>query len=148
VRFLALVLAVLAVGACTSDEPAGPTSSTSSSTTTIVDDTCDRVAEDTVAFVEALLAELDTTRLIEFRERADWPDELVRLERLGADLDIRVDALGCDADGIRLAVLERADLSSAGPLSEGIVEFLLEPPTTTAEPGSTSTSGAPPPTEG
>ncbi len=125
----ALLVGALALSACTSsDEPAGPTSSTSSSTTTIVDDTCDRLADDTVAFVGELLDELDGTRLIEFRERSNWTEDLVRLERLGADLDLRANALGCDAGPLRLSVLERADLAASGPLSEGLVAFLLDPP--------------------
>jgi hypothetical protein len=143
VRPLAAVALLLLLGACSDDTPAGPTSSTSSSTTTIVDDTCERVADDTVVFVEALLDELDETRLVEFRERGDWPDDLVRLERLGTDLDIRVRALRCDATAIRDSVLQRADLASSGPLSEGIVAFLLSPPepaigTEPTAPGSTT----------
>jgi hypothetical protein len=50
------------------------------------------------------------------------------LERLGADLDIRSDFLGCDPESVRRAVLEQADLSSSGPLSEGLVAYLLDPP--------------------
>jgi hypothetical protein len=144
---LALFVCVaLVLGACSGDTPADSTASTSSTTTTIVGDTCERVADDAVTFIQDLLDELDRTRLVGFRERDDWSDDLVRLERLGADLDIRADVLRCDAAAIRRSVLERADLSSSGPLSEGLVEYLLDPPPSTSssdEPAeSTSTSGA------
>jgi hypothetical protein len=130
----------LRLTAACSSSPAGPTSSTSSSTTTIVDDTCDRVASDSVGFIEDLLAELDETRLIEFRERGAWNDDLVRLERRGADLDIRAAALGCDPESVRRTVLEQSDFATSGPLAAGLVEFLLVPPTTT------TTTAAPTPT--
>lgn len=140
-RFIALAIVVFALAACNS-AASGPTSSTSSSTTTIDDDTCERVAEATVSFVTDLIDELDETRLIDFRERDAWSDDLVKLERLGTDLDIRAEALRCDASTIRQFVLERVDLATQGPLSEGLVDFLLAPPTTT-----TTTTGAPPSTE-
>ncbi len=87
-----------------------------------------------------LIDQLDETRLAEFKETADWPEDLKKLERLGADLDIRASALGCDADAIRQAVFDRADLAPGGPLSEGLVDLLLSVPSTTEPTTATTTA--------
>ena len=129
-RFLAIAVVVFAVAACDSGS-AGPTTSTSSTTTTIDNDTCERVASNTIDFVNALVSRLDDTRLAEFRDREGWSDDLVDLDRAGRDLDLRVNALGCDPDEIRQRALEQADLNPGGPLSAGLVDVLLNPPTTT-----------------
>jgi hypothetical protein len=129
-RFLAIALVVFAVASCDSGS-GGPTTTTSSTTTTIDNDTCERVGDDTVAFVNALVSQLDGTRLAEFRDRDRWSDDLVDLDRAGRDLDLRVNALGCDPDAIRQQALERSDLIPEGPLSAGLIDVLLNPPTTT-----------------
>ena len=129
-RFLALAAVVFVIAACDSGS-AGPTTSTSSTTTTIDNDTCDRVAGDTVEFVNALVSRLDDTRLAEFRDRERWSEDLVDLDRAGRDLDLRVNALGCDPVAIRQQALEQADLNPGGPLSAGLIDVLLNPPTTT-----------------
>jgi hypothetical protein len=129
-RFLAVAVVVFVLAACDSGS-AGPTTSTSSTTTTIDNDTCERVAGDTIDFVNALVSRLDDTRLAEFRDREGWSDDLVDLDRAGRDLDLRVNALGCDPDAIRQRALEQADLNPGGPLSAGLVDVLLNPPTTT-----------------
>ena len=130
-RIGALVVVFLAFVACESGTTS-PTTSTSSTTTTIENDTCDRVAADTVSFLDSLIEELDDTRLAEFRDRADWPDDLRDLERAGRDLDIRVAALGCDLAAIQQRALDEANLVPGGPLSEGLIGVLLAPPTTTS----------------
>lgn len=127
-RFVAFVL--LVVVAC-DPGTSGTTTTTSSTTTTIIDDTCDRVASDTVAFLDSLISRLDDTRLAEFRHRADWPDDLRDLERAGRDLDIRVAALACDPALIQRRALDEANLLPDGPLSEGLIDVLLTPQTTT-----------------
>lgn len=129
-RFLALAVVVFAVTSCDSGT-AGPTTTTSSTTTTIDNDTCERVADDTVSFVNALVSRLDETRLAEFRDRDRWSDDLVDLDNAGRDLDLRVNALGCDPAAIRQQALEQSDLIPSGPLSAGLIDVLLNPPTTT-----------------
>lgn len=129
-RLGALVVAFLAFVACESGV-VGPTTTTSSTTTTIDNDTCDRVAADTVSFLNSLIGELDDTRLAEFRDSADWPEDLRDLERAGRDLDIRVAALGCDPAVIQQRALDEANLVPGGPLSEGLIGVLLAPPAST-----------------
>lgn len=133
--------AMLVIAACDSAETEPTTSTASSSTTTTIEnDTCERVAEDTVEFLNSLIRELDDTRVAELREREDWPDELRDLDRTGNDLDIRVTALGCDPVAIQQQALSDADLVPGGPLSEGLIELLLTPPTTTTTTTSSSTT--------
>ena len=126
-RLGAFVVGFLAFVACESGV-VGPTTTTSSTTTTIDNDTCDRVAADTVSFLNSLIGELDDTRLAEFRDSADWPEDLRDLERAGRDLDIRVVALGCDPAVIQQRALDEANLVPGGPLSEGLIGVLLAPP--------------------
>ncbi len=149
-RLGALMVAFLAFVACESGV-VGPTTTTSSTTTTIDNDTCDRVAADTVSFLNSLIGELDDTRLAEFRDSADWPEDLRDLERAGRDLDIRVAALGCDPMVIQQRALDEANLVPGGPLSEGLIGVLLAPPASTTSTtsevettlGSTSTTTEP-----
>lgn len=132
-----LVVVFLAFVACESGTTS-PTTSTSSTTTTIENDTCERVAADTVSFLDSLIEELDDTRLAEFRDPTDWPEDLRDLERAGRDLDIRVAALGCDPTAIQQRALDEANLIPGGPLSEGLIGVLLAPPTTTSTTSATT----------
>lgn len=95
-----------------------------------MDDNCDRVGADTVSFLNSLIRVLDQTRLAEFRDRGDWPDDLADLERASRDLDIRVAALGCDPVSIQQRALDEANLVPGGPFSEGVIDVLLTPSTT------------------
>ncbi len=141
-RVVALVAAAVLLAACSSSTStsAGPSTSISSTTTTIVDDTCDRVGADTVSFLNTLIRVLDDTRLAEFKDRAEWPEDLIDLERASRDLDIRVAALGCDPTEIQQRALDEADLVPGSPLSEGLIDVLLTSPTTTT---STTTTTLP-----
>jgi len=96
-----------------------------------VDDNCERVGADTVSFLNTLIRVLDDTRLAEFKDRAEWPEDLIDLERASGDLDIRVAALGCDPTEIQQRALDEADLVPGSPLSEGLIDVLLTSPTTT-----------------
>ena len=137
--------AVLAFAACSSSTstPSGSTTTTSSTTTTIVDDTCERVGADTVSFLNSLIRVLDDTRLAEFKDRGEWPDDLIDLERASRDLDIRVAALGCDPAEIQQRALDEANLIPGGPLSEGLIDLLLTSPTTSTSTTSTTTTTVP-----
>lgn len=116
-------------------------SPSSTTTTTIENDTCERVAADTVRYLDDLVDELDDTRLREFTDRGGWPEGLVELERAGRDLDIRVRALRCDPAEIQQRAFAEADLDPDGPLSERLLELLLAP-----EPPVTTTTGSVAPT--
>ena len=139
VRAAALTVAVLVFAACSSSSSSGPTTTTSSTTTTIVDDTCERVGGDTVSFLNRLIQVLDDTRLEEFKDREDWPEDLIDLERSSRDLDIRVTALGCDPAKIRQRALDEANLVPGGPLSEGLIDVLLTSPSTSTTSTATTT---------
>lgn len=141
-RVAPLVAAAVLLAACSSSTStsAGPSTNTSSTTTTIVDDTCDRVGADTVSFLNRLIRVLDDTRLAEFKDRGEWPEDLIDLERASRDLDIRVAALGCDSTEIQQRALDEADLVPGSPLSEGLIDVLLTSPTTTT---STTTTTLP-----
>lgn len=135
--------AVLVFAACSSSTSSAPTTTTSSTTTTIVDDTCERVGADTVSFLNRLIQVLDDTRLEEFKDRGDWPEDLIDLERSSRDLDIRVTALGCDPAKIRQRALDEANLVPGGPLSEGLIDVLLTSPSTSTSTTSTTTTTVP-----
>ena len=142
-RSRAVAAFVVVVAACNTSA-AEPTATTPSSTTTttIENDTCERVAADTVRFLDDLISELDETRLREFADRDAWPQELLDLERAGRDLDIRVRALRCDPGAIQQRAFSEADLDPEGPLSERLLELLLTPeePATTTTSSTTTTS--------
>jgi len=126
----ALFSLLILVAACdSSSTPSttaiGTTTSTSTTTTTIPNDTCERVAEDTVDFLEDLIDELDETSLVALSDPANWPDDLRRLDRAGMDLDLRVAALRCDPAEIQGAALAEADIAPDGPLSALLLELLL-----------------------
>ncbi len=144
-RVVALLVVAVLFAACSSSTAtsAGPATTTSSTTTTIVDDTCDRVGADTVSFLNTLIRVLDDTRLAEFKDRAEWPEDLIDLERASRDLDIRVAALGCDPTEIQQRALDEADLVPGSPLSEGLIDVLLTSPTTTTSTTSTTTTTLP-----
>jgi hypothetical protein len=142
-RIAALTVAVLVFAACSSSTSTGPTTPTSSTTTTIVDDNCERVGADTVSFLNSLIRVLDGTRLAEFKDRGEWPEDLIDLERASRDLDIRVAALGCDPTEIQQRALDEADLVPGGPLSEGLIDVLLTSPTTSSSTTSTTTTTVP-----
>ncbi len=131
---------VVVFAACSSSTSTGPTTTTSSTTTTIVDDNCERVGADTVSFLNSLIRVLDDTRLAEFKDRGEWPEDLIDLERASRDLDIRVAALGCDPAEIQQRALDEADLVPGGPLSEGLIDVLLTSPTSSSSTTSTTTT--------
>jgi len=144
-RVAVSIVAVLVFAACSSSTstPTGPTTTTSSTTTTIVDDNCERVGADTVSFLNTLIRVLDDTRLAEFKDRAEWPEDLIDLERASGDLDIRVAALGCDPTEIQQRALDEADLVPGSPLSEGLIDVLLTSPTTTTTTTTTTATTLP-----
>ncbi len=128
-RLSAVVALLVVVAACESSPvgPVGPTTSGSTTTTTIDNDTCERVADATVGYLEDLIEGLDATRLSEFTDLEEWPQELRDLRRAGKDLDLRVNALRCDPVAIQQRAFAEANLDPQGPLSEELLELLLAP---------------------
>lgn len=100
--------------------PAG----TPTTTTSIVDDTCDRLATDTARYLELVVRVLDETPLEEFRDRDRWPEALFALQLQGADLDLRADALGCDPAAVQEQAFRRASLGHDGRLAGYLLELL------------------------
>ncbi len=93
-----------------------------------------------MSFLNTLIRVLDDTRLAEFKDRGEWPEDLIDLERASRDLDIRVAALGCDPTEIQQRALDEADLVPGSPLSEGLIDVLLTSPTTTTSTSTTTTT--------
>jgi hypothetical protein len=126
VRWLAPALACALLAACdpspstlTTIPPGTPTT-----TTSIVDDTCDQLATDTARYLELVLRVLDETSLEEFRDRDRWPEALFALQLQGADLDLRSDALGCDPAAVQEQAFQRARLGHDGRLAGYLLELL------------------------
>jgi len=139
----ALILVLVACDSSSSD-PTGPTTSSSTTTTTIDNDTCERVADATVKYLEELIDTLDETRLRELTDPSMWGEDLRDLQRAGKDLDLRVNALRCDVVAIQQRAFAEADLVPDGPLSAELLDLLLspsEPVTTTTAPGDAAADG-------
>jgi hypothetical protein len=138
VRRVWLVLVVMVVSiACDSPAP-GPgstglpaTTTTESSTTTTVDPVlaCREVAEDLAALLADVLDELDELDAATFSERALWPEDLLRLETVGVELDRRAAELGCDPGTLQAEALAAvAGREPESLLSRWLLEVLRGPP--------------------
>ena len=118
---LALVLA-----ACDS-APATPTTSPPglpTTTTTIDDDTCGRLAVDTARYLESLIEVLDGVTLDDARDRDSWPEGMVALEQQGKDLDARANAMRCDRGEVQTAAFLAADLDPDSDLARYLLTLL------------------------
>jgi hypothetical protein len=126
---LALV-ALLAAG-CSGGGTVPPSSSSSStpvSTTPTTDPgaDCRRLAEDAVAYLEEVVAELDGITPAQLADRAQWPDALADLEVRGEELDRRTGDLGCDLGAVQQEVILRAaELQAQGPVAQLLLDLLL-----------------------
>jgi hypothetical protein len=123
VRPLLVLLCVLAVAACDPSTPTLTTMDPLASTTTLADDTCDRVATDTARYLELTVAVLDETTLDEFRDREAWPEPLLALEEQGEILDSRADRLRCDPARIQADAFAQARLEPKSGLSQYLLEL-------------------------
>jgi hypothetical protein len=129
---LIAVVLVLAVVACDSEATTDTTVTTvatvaSTTTSTIEGDTCDRVGDDAVVYLERVIDTLDETSLRELSDPASWGDELRQLQSAGRDLDTRASAMRCSVAVIQGRVFAEADLDPGGRLSARLVELLLAP---------------------
>lgn len=124
VRSLLVVLCVVALAACDSSTPTLTTIDPSEPTTTLVDDTCDRLATDTARYLELVVAVLDETALDEFRDRETWTEPLHALEEQGEILDTRAERLGCDPARLQADAFAQARLDPESGLSAYLLDLL------------------------
>jgi hypothetical protein len=83
------------------------------------------VAEDLATLLSDVLDELDELDAATFSDRALWPEDLLRLETLGVDLDRHAAELGCDPGTLQAAALaEVGDRQPGSLLSRWLLEVL------------------------
>lgn len=120
---IAFVLVALVLAACDSG-PATPTTAPPgqpTTTTTIQNDTCARLAEDTARYLETVVEVLDDLSLDEVRDPSAWPEPMVALQQQGDDLDARAEAMRCDRAEIQTAAFAIARLDP----DSGLADYLL-----------------------
>lgn len=125
-RIIPVVFVATLLAACNSS-PAIPTTAppdAPSTTTTIDNDTCGRVAQDSARYLETLIVVLDRVTLAETRDRDAWPEALIALEQQGEDLDARTDALRCDPADIQATAFHLARLEPRSDLGRYLLELL------------------------
>jgi hypothetical protein len=98
--------------------PPGPTT-----TTTIVNDTCDRLAGDMAGWLEVLIEVLDDTPAQVVADPEVWPEALVALQQQGGPLDARRAALDCDPGALQADAFRRADLDPDSATSRYLMEL-------------------------
>lgn len=123
-RSLLVAACVIALVACDPSTPALTTMDPSGTTSTLIDDTCDRLATDTARYLELVVAVLDETPLDEFRNRESWTEPLLALEEQGDLLDARTDRMRCDPARIQADAFARARLDPESGLSAYLLELL------------------------
>jgi hypothetical protein len=117
-----LALVGLLAAACTPSTPTLTTAPPGAPTTTIARDSCDRLVEDAVRYLELVVEVLDDTALGDFRDRDEWPEALLALQQQGQDLDTRAQAMGCDPAAVQARVFSDARLRP----DSGLARYLLE----------------------
>jgi hypothetical protein len=131
VKCLAVPALLLFLAACSSGGMApitAVTSTTPVSTTPTTDPgaDCRRLAEDAVAYLEDVVAELENVTSSQLADRTQWPDALTGLETRGEELDRRGDELGCDPGAVQQeVVLRAAALEAQGPVARLLLDLLL-----------------------
>lgn len=123
--WLALLVALIAT-ACDSGTTTPTTSppGVPTTTTTIENDTCGRLAEDTARYLESVVEVLDDATLAETRDPALWPEGLVALEQQGKDLDARSEKMRCDRGEVQTAAFLAADLDADSELAHYLLQLL------------------------
>jgi hypothetical protein len=122
-RALAFLLLSAVVAGC--DSSSTPTTAPPGApTTTIVNDTCDLLAADTADYLDTVIDVLDQTTLDEIRDREAWPEALVAVQQLGAELDARSDAMRCDRGTVQAAAIAGASLDADTELARYLLDLL------------------------
>jgi hypothetical protein len=117
-------MCLLVLAGCDPSTPTLTTMDPSGTTTTLADDTCDRIATDTARYLELVVAVLDETPLDEFRDREAWTEPLFALEEQGEILDARADRLQCDPARVQAEAFAQARLDPQSGLSTYLLELL------------------------
>ncbi|MEK7252314.1 MAG: hypothetical protein AAB198_03550, partial [Actinomycetota bacterium] len=109
---LAIAVLFLLLASCDSGTSTPTTADPNipSTTTTIENDTCGRLAVDAARYLESVIEVLDQSTLAETRDRELWQEGLVALEQQGVDLDARATAMRCDPGQVQAAAFFAADL--------------------------------------
>jgi len=126
-RLVLLAVLVASIAAGCDSGTATPTTSppgVSTTTTTIENDTCGRLAEATARYLELVVEVLDDATLAETRDPALWPEGLVALEQQGKDLDARSEKMRCDRGEVQTAAFLAADLDPDSELAHYLLQLL------------------------
>lgn len=99
--------------------PPGPTT-----TTTIVNDSCERLAGDMAGWLEVLIEVLDDTPAQVVADPEEWPEALVALQQQGGPLDARGVALECDPGALQAEAFQLADLDPDSATSRYLMRLL------------------------
>ncbi|OFW64657.1 MAG: hypothetical protein A2135_04050 [Actinobacteria bacterium RBG_16_67_15] len=126
IRITALIVMLMVLAACDSGTVSPTTSppGVPTTTTTIVGDTCGRLAEDTAVYLETLVEVLDEVTLDETRDRDAWPEALVAMEQQGHDLDARAAEMRCDPGQVQTAAFLAADLDPDSDLARYLLDLM------------------------
>jgi hypothetical protein len=126
VGVLSVLLAACSGGGTVPTSAATSTTPVSTTPTTDPGADCRRLAEDAVAYLEEVVAELDRVSASQLADRSQWPEALTGLEAQGEELDRRSDELGCDPGAVQQEVLVRAAaLEAEGPVARLLLDLLL-----------------------
>jgi len=122
---LAALVVVMAMG-CDSGTSTPTTSppGVPTTTTTIENDTCGRLAQDTARYLEVVVEVLDEATLAETADPALWPEGLLALEQQGKDLDARSEKMRCDRAEVQTAAFLAADLDADSELAHYLLQLL------------------------
>jgi len=122
VKRAVLVLVVL-LAACDSGTAIPTTAAGPTTTTTIENDTCERLAADTADYLEVVIEVLDLTRATELADPERWTEALVAIQQQGAQLDARAEIMECDLVELQAAAFRRARLDPDSPLSHYLLRL-------------------------
>ena len=108
---LAIAVLFLLLASCDSGTSTPTTADPNipSTTTTIENDTCGRLAVDAARYLESVIEVLDQSTLAETRDRELWQEGLVALEQQGW-IWMRATAMRCDPGQVQAAAFFAADL--------------------------------------
>ena len=117
-------LLVVALSACHSAAPTPTTAPGSTTSTTIVNDTCSLLARDAATYLEVVIQVLNDTPTDVFTDRSQWPEALIALQQQGDDIDSRAVAMRCDRAEMQAAVFALADVDPQSSLARYLAELL------------------------
>lgn len=122
----AAILIALVLVACDSPTPAPPTTAPPgpTTTTTLENDTCARLAADMADWFEILIEVLDEMNARDLADPERWPEPIVALQQEGDSLDARGAALECDPGALQADAFRRASLDPDSELARYLMGLL------------------------